>query len=347
MSSSDLRPGEFLAWLAASTAALVALLLVATWAVDPLGQIPASPRLCGEGIKIGNSGKALVAAARRPEEVLLGTSRVVAGFAGDDVRAVLGPRAANLALHAASLEEVDVLARNALAAAPVKRLWIGLDFAMFLPSPREARRFSLPAPRMSPRAAGWRYGLFDLNAVQATMLTAMSPGRCASPESDRDGFARIPLPSRASADDDLRFDLAGATLTLRSRAALPWPRGGYRERLRHLGRLAAEARRKGVETIVFVSPIHPLYAQAIREAGLEPLHSRWRADLRSALQDAQVVDLTGPALLPAECVRSSAPHCPFSDMLHFRPEIGRQVLLAATRRYGGGAARRLRPIATQ
>lgn len=346
MSSSELAPGPFLLRLAAAAAAAVALLLAATWAVDPLGQLPGTPPLCADGIKIGNSGKALIAAVRQPEQVLLGSSRVAAGFSRADAEALAGPGTANLAVHAASIEEIDVLARSALDTAPVRRLWIGLDFAMFLPSRRETRRFAVPAAGRPPHAAAWRHGLFDLNAVQATVLTALRPGRCRRPETDPDGFANLP-PPEPSPDDRRRFDPTDTVADLASRGTLlRRHRSGYAERLgrlARLARLAEHARSRGADTIVFVAPIHPLYAEAIRRAGLEPLHRRWRADLPRALGAARVADLTDAALISPDCLASSAPHCPFSDLVHFRAALGRQVLLAVR----GAQSAPLRPSATQ
>ena len=330
MSSSSLSPTAFLGHVFAAALLGAAPLLFATYLVDPLGQIPGGGGLCAEGIKIPERAKPIIAAARHPQELFLGSSRVLHGIAGDDARALAGPRAANLALVGASLEEVDLLARNALQVAPVARIWIGLDFAMWLPRRGDARPLRQPRPGLSANAAGLRYALFDTAAIRAALSAARSPELCRRPRYDQDGFSLRPASGdRTPSGEARRFAWRALVPNLRSRAGSDAARleTHYRAQLARLSALVEAADASGVETVLFLAPLHPLNLRAIEEAGLGPLHRRWRGDVAVAAGPGRLVDLTGPLPVSPACLRSSAPDCPFRDLTHYRPAVGRQIIL--------------------
>jgi hypothetical protein len=332
MSSSSLSPAAFLIHLLAAALAGATLLLSATFLVDPLGQLPGGGGFCAEGIKDEESAKALVPATRRPLELFLGSSRVARGIAGDDARALAGPRVANLALNAGTLEEIDMMARNAMRLAPVKRIWIGLDFVMWFPDRRGARPLRRPRSGLSPEIAGLRYGLFDIAAVRATLSVAFDAELCRRPPLDRDGFSlRSSSVGRSPGEEARRFDWRGSLEGLRDSVRADGDRleTHYRAELARLSALVEAADARGVETIIFLAPLHPLNLRAIEEAGLGPLHRRWRDDVALAAAPGRLVDLTGPWPVSSACLRSSAPDCPFHDLTHYRPAVGRQILLHA------------------
>ncbi|MGQ0590173.1 MAG: hypothetical protein ACT4N8_11700, partial [Sphingosinicella sp.] len=181
MSSSDARATSALAWLFGTVAIAAAALLLATWLVDPLGQLPGA-RLCAPGMKrLGDETRDVLAVMRQPQEAFLGTSRVARGFAHEDVEAMLRRPAANLGLSAASIEDVDHLARHAMRAAPVGRLWIGLDFAQFGGMAAPGRTLRLPTYDTSAEGVARRRARFDGEANRATHHLAIEPERLARP----------------------------------------------------------------------------------------------------------------------------------------------------------------------
>jgi hypothetical protein len=307
MSSSDAR--LYLVWFAAAAAVGFAAFLALHVGIDPYGQMPRTAWLCGDGIKDPRGAKRLIAPVRRPEEVLIGNSRVAAGFARRDVEALTGRRAANLALDNASLEEVEMLARHALAEAPVRRLWIGLDFAMFVD----------PASGVSEQRTPWLRGLLDPRAMAATVLVLRERERCRA-AIDRDGFMIAPVPPR-DADGDARTFKARDPSPFLGRRVQPG-------RSMSLVRLLDEAGALRVDTVVFLAPVHPAFRDELKRAGLEAAERQWRRDIARAVAGrARFVDMEAVEL-PAACAASSAAACPFSDPLHYRPSVGRRLIEA-------------------
>ena len=147
-----------------------ALALGLTWAVDPSAVLARSGGgwLCAPGIKDGDPHefKQLVAAIHQPREILLGSSRAAAGFSEADFRTVTGGTAANLALAGASLAEMDALTRSAVTRAPVRRVWIGLDFGAFA-QPRANPQPVAPLPDLHGQPLALATGLVNPRATQA------------------------------------------------------------------------------------------------------------------------------------------------------------------------------------
>jgi hypothetical protein len=109
----------------------------------------------------------------------------------------------------------------------------------------------------------------------------------------------------------------------------------YRARLALLGALLREARQRGVRVVLFRNPSHPRYPGLLQEAALEEAHRRWRGDVRAiaaAAGDGVVFIEPPEAALAAassvEACRSAgqAPQCPFYDITHYRPWVGRRIL---------------------
>ena len=329
MSSSDARATSALAWLFGTAALAAAALLLATWLVDPLGQLPGA-RLCAPGMKrLGDEPRDMLTLTRQPREVFLGTSRVARGFAHEDVEALLDGPAANLGLSAASMAEVDRLARHALRNAPVWRLWIGLDFGQFGETTTPGRALEPRDEGLSPRAAALRRGLLDPEAARATLRLALEPGRCARPEAGRGGFPfRGPARERGADAPAFAHLTERVRREMRQRAASA-NAAAYRADLARLAALLDDARRHGIQVVVFVNPSHPAYLQAVAEAGLEPRYQHWMESVaRISRSRARFMDATGFAPVPQACAATGRPPCPFIDPVHYRPEVGRRILEA-------------------
>jgi hypothetical protein len=332
---------RFLAWLLATAALLAAAILGITWLVDPYGLLAARGHgiaLCTPGIRIDDDRylKPLLSRLYQPEEILLGSSRARWGFREEYFTRRTGRRIVNLALNSASLEEIDRLARQAIADAPVRRVWIGVDFGAFAMPDRAAGPLTAPWPVADQEATALRYGLLDPHALRAGLRALADPASCQDPVFTPHGFIRgatpdgdSPLPvlpgprQRAAVLQHWRFDAQALA-------------AAYAGRMARLDALLAFLRQRGVAVVLFLTPSHPLYQAMLAEAGLAARHIRWREEVRAlaARHGAMLVMSDTPAFLDSirapGCPANARPvDCLFYDTTHSRPVVGDAIVRAA------------------
>lgn len=339
MSSSEPRAAgrRFLAVLFAAFALMLAGILAATALIDPTGLLVGAgwPRgACAAGLKDPRSVEVLGARTRlfQPDEILVGSSRVMRGFEDDGFTADGRTRAISLGYSGAGMADIDGMVRDAVAGAPVQRVWIGLDFGAFVLTDRPhypARGGGSPAPRRDAILTG----LLSPDALQATLNVLLHPGLCDAPPYDARGFANPDAPLLKGTDPAV---LPGPAA--RSRILASWRRGEadretlYRRERDRFTRLLAELKRRDIAVILFVGPTHPAYDRLVTEAGLGDLRARWRADITRIVdeQGAVLVAADWPDFLdglpdrPVGC-DVHAVDCAFYDATHFRPFVGAAI----------------------
>lgn len=320
MSSSEPSAVAFLRTAALAVLGGATALTAAAALIDPLGLLAARPDraaglhapgrhgspLCAPGLKVEDDPVHLarLAAALRPAEAVLGSSRAREGFP-----AIPGRDIANLAVSGGRMAEIAALARAAGEGGRLRRVFVVLDFTAFV-TPR-----SETVPGAAARPARLPPALVAVASPQAwagVLQVAARPERCAAPFRDAQGFqparrptSRVALPHRWGERLDGRLNLS--------------PRD--RERVYRLeqGRLAALARAlaaDGVEVVLVVAPFASTYEARVTAAGLDPWRRRWREDL-----DALAV-ATGARVVDAGPVDDAG----FLDPVHFGPQVGRRVL---------------------
>jgi hypothetical protein len=330
--SEPAQARRFLRLFAGAAAAAAALALGLTYAVDPLGLLHGeeSSLLCAPGIEFHEERqvKLLLAAVHRPDEIVLGSSRVQGGFDQAAVEQRVGGRVANLAVAGAAIADIDLLARTAVERAPIRRIWIGLDFGAFV-QPAPAASMLRAPPDLPPDLLAWRAGLLDPVAVEGAVTALVDPRRCRAPEMTAMGFqARAyqahagsgEAPSRRWRDHmDRAWRLQPETRQQR-----------YDHALARIDALAEHFRARGVRLVLFLSPVHPDYASSIAGAELAPLYARWRRDLQALARrrGAQLLLTDTPDFLPsAEAACPGARRdCLFNDPIHFRPILGDAII---------------------
>lgn len=98
-------------------------------------------------------------------------------------------------------------------------------------------------------------------------------------------------------------------------------------------RIVADARRAGTTIVLFVGPAHEYYYDAITRTGLADEFSRWRADMAAFAQRSGVAfyDFSDDAPIRSVALERCNPMeneaCPLYDVNHFRPAVGRKMLL--------------------
>lgn len=320
------------------------LLLDARALVAP--SFPDWPRLCGPGIR-DDRRHAIphLALARQPREILLGTSRVFFGFSQEDAEELLEAPVVNLALDGASFPEMDRLVRAAWAQAPVKRLWIGLDYYMFVMQGRQPAGAPLP---LAPKTAALVHGAAPATLVDEVAQSVRDGKWCSEPGSRPSGFRNSSgpraVPTRrqlARQEASLKRDFRAATATgmgaLRSRR---------REEQEQLGRLLRDSSQRGIEIVLFLAPTHDSNRLIEGDPHLAADNRAWLADIMALSRQYPgvrllVIPKDDPIFAgqPASCSSRMAENCAFSDLTHYRTWVGRRILERGTRPVSDATAR--------
>jgi len=332
---------RFIASFAGVAAGAVMFLLATALVTDPRGIVAPAfeglPQLCAGGSSLeSREVKPFLALAHRPREILVGNSRVQNGFGADDARERLRQPAVNLGLSGARLDELAALVRHAWTVAPVERVWLGIDYPMFaLPA-----RGELGIPSATDRRLqALRYGVADPAAIRSAVEYLAGSEACRRPTWTRLGFVlpQSTSPTRRQAYHRRRAAFLtqrqidqGALRPAAERARI------RQERHRLLRQLIREARARDVRLVLFIAPTSPEFGERLARAGLFEDHEAWRhevAALAAAERHAGLVFLdisTDPVVAEAarrrRCTEDAAPGCPFHDITHYRPAIGRRIL---------------------
>ena len=341
MSSSDPAAGRrFVIVTLTAAAVMLGGAIAATAFTDPTGLLGAGGwpgGICAPGIKSMDDRtlKPVMTAVHQPDQIILGSSRVVRGFDFRGLRPEDGV-VLNLGMTGATMTDIDTLARGAVDAAPIRRIWIGLDFGAVAFADTSLVEPSRPDPLPGFGSAALRHGLLSPGALKATLDLAGHPGACARPPFDARGFINpvagdSPRPRAALPDGPTR------TRLLRSWRLAPARRdANYAARMAELDRLLLHLNERGVDVVLYRSPSHPAYDALVAEAGLAALYRRWQADTdRIAARFGLVlIPADAPDFLPelqvAGC-RGDLADCAFDDAVHFRPEVGAAILRAGRR----------------
>lgn len=329
MSSSD--PGRrFVAIALAAAGGLTLAAFAATALLDPFGMAAVAGPLngpCAAGIKVMDEVvvRPALPAVHQPSDILVGSSRTVRGF-DEGAAAMLGGGAVNLGQTGGTIETIDLMTRRAIDAAPVSRVWIGLDFGgAALPGAEPPQ----PTARIaSARMTALQTGLLSPQALKATLAMATRPSACGRPDFDPRGFARAAPPGAFHPIDRATRDRLLHTwrMPAAQREAL------YRRRHERLRRLLAHLKARDIAAVLYRTPSHPAYDALVQDAGLTPLYRRWRTDVAALAAEAGVVliEADDPAFLATveglPSCGGPAPDCAFIDAVHFRPQVGAAIL---------------------
>ena len=318
-----MRARRFLRHFLGAVTAVMGLVGAFNFAIDPfdLWDAPQFTRL--NTIKsIGNVRfvKPLQVEVRRPETVILGSSRALYGL---DPRDFPDPeRTYNFGIHALSATQMRGYGEHILADTPVKKLVIELGFFEF-------NKPQGGAPDYDNAILG-RFAL--LRAVPIVLFSQEAIGRSGRTITDsrkgaklfnrRDGFAYFRLdttkdPVREFLGVIDQFTTAGGPYG--APQSFERPMAEYRA-------LLAAAKAKGIEVTTFIAPEHAGLLVAIDRKGMWPLYLAWERRLVEVSTEMGVPlwDFFGyNAYTTTPLADGYRTHF---DGSHFRPEIGRLIL---------------------
>ncbi len=267
------------------------------------------------------------------QDVLVGTSRVEVGI--DPRSSRFGSRVVcNAGLSKTNMIEVAHVMRYAAEQPRTERILFFLDFLLFSTARTVERDFASSrfADGLSPLDYHLR-NLLSEDATRRSFKTVWSAWRGAEPSYDERGHR-----SRGRGDRSAR-DLFRRRLT----HFLGEVYASYHydpARIELLATEVARARKRGLDLVLVVPPVHALQLEAVHAAGLWPAFERWKRDLvELVVRDARAYpeatplrlwDFTGYASynvvsVPApEILAAEVPW--YWESSHFKVELGDLVL---------------------
>ena len=273
----------------ASAAATLATAAVAAFValIDPYG-ITGFVRIPGfndeKTHRVDNGGRVArsIALWRSDHDlVILGGTRTWAGI--DPQSPILARRDAyNAALRDATAPELVAVGRFLLDETPPRRVIIGISFSMFEADRAhlgDFERSGFDGDRMPLVLLRSLVGPEAVTASLKTLKANLSGARSCDHET---GLHQCP-PGEAAPVRNFNEAL------VRSYLVAPWHYADFDydpRRVEQLGRLARDLAAAGVQVDIFTAPVHAHQMEAVRAAGLYPVHERWLTDLTLAIADA-------------------------------------------------------------
>lgn len=318
-----MRARRFLRHFLGAVAAVMALIGAVNLAVDPF-DLWGMPRF--RGINDVNSVgefrfvKPLQVERRRPETVILGSSRALHGI---DPRDFPEPdRTYDFGIDALTAVEMHGYGRHLLEDTPMRKLVIELSFFEFNDGRRLRPAYSQAILGRSAVPRALPILLFSQEALARSRRTMADSFLHRRRFIHSDGFDDFPFdPSKDPTVEFLKVVdyFAHADSFYRAYASFERPMAEYRA-------LLVAAKAKGVEVVSFIAPEHAALLVTMERRGLWPLYLAWERRLVEVCAEIGVPlwDFSGfnayTATPMAEGYRTHF------DGSHFRPEIGRLML---------------------
>jgi hypothetical protein len=315
---------RFLRHFFGAIAAVTALVGAFSYMIDPfdLWDAPRLERL--NTIKsIGNVRwvKPLQAEVRRPETVILGSSRALYGL---DPRDFPHPELTyNFGIHALTATTMRGYGEHILADTPVRKLVIELGFFEFNGRQSAAPDFDNAVLGRAALLRALPIVLFSQEALGRSGRTITDSRKGAKLFNRTDGFAYFRL--------DPAKDPVGEFLEVVDRFAHSDQLYGgfesFEQPMAEYRKLLTAARAKGVAMVSFIAPEHASLMVVLERNGLWPLYKAWERRLVevSAAAGVPLWDFSGYNAYTVTPLEDG--YRTHFDASHFRPELGRLVLV--------------------
>lgn len=328
-------PATFLVSLAAFIAVGFTALATFNWIVDPYG-ITGALRIDRFNVekpaRFANGGRATRAyvLASEPFDVLLfGSSRTMVGLDPESVH-FQGQRVFNAGVPGTNMFETARIIDFALARQAPSRIVIGLDFLMFSTARETSGDFALSGFAGLPRWQVYGRSLVSFNGLSDSITTVEAnfagarSGQLASGHVDR----RIDMPESYNWRRTIERTLRGNFLTP------PDTYGAYQydpARVDALSGAVAQACARGIETDIFITPIHAWQLETIALLGLWDAFEQWERDLTIAVAThscAHLWDFAGYSTITTEPVPADGvtTMSGYFETSHFFPWVGDAIL---------------------
>lgn len=271
-----------------------------------------------KSIGVERLAKPLQAVARRPDAIVLGTSRCLHGI---DPKDIPGGSAYNLSVPGALAGELEALSRHVVTATTAKRLILCLNFVSFneARSVREGFYTDILGKygllRSLPRT------IFSYAALKRSRNTLRDSLRGKLTSYRTDGFR--PFVPRAGKKNGSMITPVASFLS---------PGGAYRDfpgfaaKLALFSPLFRDLRTAGVSLTVMIPALHAAQLEAINEAGLWSMFENWKRELAALCEATQTACWDFATYSPVTTEALTKPPVNFGDTSHFLPSVGRLIL---------------------
>lgn len=265
--------------------------------------------------------KPLQAVARKPQTIILGSSRCLHGI---DPKNVPGAKTYNLSIAGALADELAALSHHVASATSAERLVLCLDFVSF--NDARTHRDGFYADVLGK--GGWLRSLprtvFSYAALKRSRDTLRNSLRDKPMVYRSDGFR--PFEPRAGKETGRMITPVASFLS---------PGGAYRDFLSFQDKLAIfadlmEEIATSLTITIIVPPIHAVQLEAIHAAGLWHLFEDWKRGLSGICESIQVGCWDFAGYSPTTTESLDKPSVNFGDSSHFTPQIGRRILMRAS-----------------
>jgi hypothetical protein len=350
------RAARYLTGWAAWTVAWIALAVGFNLLVDPyrLLDLAEFPGVNARRPQMGfheRMVKPYEVARAQPQTLLLGNSRMEIGFDPRDpaIAALPGP-VYNLGVQLASLREQRAMLRHALATAPVRRVFVGIDVIDFLkqPKPRSEPSTARLATPEQPRGWGMRLARLgdlvqsyaSLKATSDSVATVLGQGRRGEHRT-RDGvdpFDELALVVEAEGSAGVfGLNLGAFEKTHLARTGGLDP--AHLAEFADLVRTIADAK---LEAVFFIHPYHARVLEKIEAKGLMGAVEAWKRSLLATLAQVAAEQGTPPYPLwdfadldpvttePVPTADKPAAMRWWWEASHYKPAVGARMIASMT-----------------
>ncbi len=350
MSSSNEKAARSYLWSLAIILFLAfGLIMLLSWIVDPLGVLRDDrgfPTLCADGIKTTDDRASIPLLPLKTDfnQAIIGTSRIKRGFTHRAFEKNALGKTANLGINGLNLNELHRLSMPLIRSEQLDTLWAGLDFRMFImlkPAKMEVYEISHES---NNRWQSYLVGTLSFTALRETNYVLRHFHNCRTPIRDYRGFIikgkywnkRNKALNRKQNQPDY-MERRGRKLFDRFSSIDATQPARYQYHLALLEQLMKEAADHSVQLHLFINPSPPWYFDILERAGKLDEYRQWQLDIQALIQNAHHTAIppkfrdfsdwyAHEDSMPPGCHDSFAPPCPFYDFIHYRPQVGTQIV---------------------
>lgn len=319
---------RYLRVFAATAAGIAALVLSFNALVDPFGivRVVTIPGFNNDRRPALESWhrqtRELEILRRRPDTLVLGTSRELYGLRPEDMAGRFGRRPHNAAIAAASIPDIETLLAAGLRLAQPRHVLIGLDYFSFDDKRGAAATPAAGAPAIVFRNAKLAVRSIATFAALRMSIETIEASRCrpAGEEFPADGHRDIGLALRpcgkAAPEVPAPEAMAGVAgmFNFESRA----------NAMASFGRILATCAARAIDCHIFVGPMSGAYLTVLAEVDWEGFQA-WKRDLAALSERHGVAVRDFTSALAASALPLVQRSDRFYDSLHYGPDIGAEI----------------------
>lgn len=268
--------------------------------------------------------KAVEIIHKKPQGILLGSSRVMFGCSSNDLEELTGIPCCNLAFPGARMEEIYAYFQHALYHQNnLKLVVLGIDFFAFNETcPYES---DFDSTLLSNNQNLWKYywkSLATIHGITASVKTLqlfLKSHGC-----DKNSASNLAEKVFGTPENIETFKKR-ETLSLRNYFLKPNTYGNFslsQKAIEFFHKMVAICKERNIELKVFFCPCRAIYWHGIYLKGLWPDLERLKLEL---VKSIPIWDFSGSTPLSSDSFTSSFISSSFFDNNHFRPKTGREL----------------------